>query len=97
MNLDLYGIEHITAAVTVAAHSGAGMLLTVNVNTAAAGATLTINDGGSTVLAVVDCGSVASKFFYVPYYRALSLVIAGGSPDVTVGYLRQPSYPDTED
>ena len=63
-------------------------LWTVNVNTAAAAAALTIYDGDSSgsVIAVVDATSAKSLCYGVVAKNGLYLSLAGGNADVTVGY-----------
>lgn len=70
------------------------VLWTVNVNTGAASAVLTVYDGPTvanpsttgSVVAMIDASSKSSQVFGVQVTNGLYLVMTGGNADVTVGY-----------
>lgn len=77
--------RHLTASATVT--DGKAVLMSVNVNSAVASSTITIKDGASFTVAIID-GSVCRSYGYgVSLPNGIQVVIAGGSPDVTIGYL----------
>ena len=67
------------------AESGGGVLHSVNVNTGASGATVTLQDGTSTgpVIAVIDASAVHT-FLYDAVLSAGLYAAVSGSPDVTI-------------
>lgn len=80
--------RHLTSGTTVIA-PGPGLLGTVNVNTAVNASTVTIYNNTSAVagdiVAIVDGGTVSSKGYFVYCEKGITVVIASGSPDVTIG------------
>lgn len=79
---------HLTATTTVPGTEST--LMTVNVNTAVPGSTVSIYNGSAAaanLLAVIDGGTIASKGYGVYVPNGINVVVAGGSPDVTIGYL----------
>lgn len=80
--------KHLTSGTTTLA-SGSAHLWTVNVNTAAASSTVTIYNNAAAsgeVVAVIDSASKGSHGYGIYCEGGLTVVIAGGTPDVTVGY-----------
>ena len=75
---------HLTAAGTTTI-SAAGMVHTVCVNTAAASSTVTIKDG-TTVIAIIDSSTKGCYTYDSQFLTSLVVVVAAGSPDVTVTY-----------
>lgn len=74
---------------SVAPTDGSAQLWTVNVNTGAASATLSIYDGTSasgTLIAVVDCENPGSYGYGVLCPNGIFAVLADGDADVTIGY-----------
>ena len=79
------------AGVYVLTPDVATTLWTLNINKSASGATVTVYNGqtsfgNSEIIATVDGGTVASKAYGVLANHGITVVIAGGAPDVTVGY-----------
>ena len=73
----------------IAAAGGMPALWTVNVNTAAASAVLTIYDGTSTTgskVATVDASQIASKGYGISCPNGIYINMSGGNADVTIGY-----------
>lgn len=68
----------------------AAMLYTVNINTAAGSSTVTIYNNTSAVsadiVAVIDSASKGSHAFGFLCEKGIFVAIAGGTPDVTIGY-----------
>lgn len=63
--------------------------MTVNVNTGAANATLTVHDGTSAsgvVVAIIDASTKSSHFYGFECKNGIFCVLAVGNADVTVGY-----------
>jgi hypothetical protein len=82
---------HVTASTPVA-ENGGGILHTVNINTGASGATVTLYDGTSDTgaeLAVISAAA-AGTFTYDALLKAGLYVALSGSPDVTVVLLPSP-------
>jgi hypothetical protein len=81
-------LTHLSAAGSTLIKSGAGALISINVNTASANATLTVYDNISAaapIMAVVDCsrGGVEGGFAGWPFTTGLFVVLVG-TPDVTL-------------
>lgn len=73
----------------VAPANGSSVLWTVNVNTGAVSAVLTIYDGTSasgTVVAVIDAASKGSWTYGVLCDDGIFAVLSGGNADVTIGH-----------
>ena len=82
---------HLSAAGNASA-GGTGshtFLVAVNVNTAAAASTVTIQDAAGTVtIAVIDSTAKGSYWFGgVRIPGGIKVTVAGGNPDVTVSYI----------
>lgn len=80
---------HITASGTTHVSPPLATLVSVNVNTAASGSTVTVynnTDASDDVVAVIDGGTVASKGYMVYCDKGITVAVTG-SPDVTVGYI----------
>lgn len=80
---------HLTTGTTVVAHAQT-FLGTVNINTAVNASTVTLYNGvaavAADIIAVIDGGTVSSKGYFVWCTKGLTVVIASGAPDVTIGY-----------
>jgi hypothetical protein len=69
--------------------AGSTTLWTINVNTGAPSATLSVYDGTSTsgvLLAVVDASTKSSHAYGIKSSNGLHVVLASGNADVTIGY-----------
>lgn len=77
--------KHLTTAATTTLKSSPGVVHTVCVNTAAATSTVTIEDN-SAVIAIVDSSSKGCMTYDAQFLTNLKVVIAGGTPDVTVDF-----------
>lgn len=81
--------RHLTSGTTVVA-PGATILGTVNVNTPVNASTVSIYNNISAVaadlVAIVDGTTVCSKGYFVYCEKGLTVVIASGAPDVTIGF-----------
>jgi hypothetical protein len=67
-------------------------LHTVNVNTAAASSTVTLYDNTSAAgpgIAVIDSSAKGSYLYDITLAKGLFVVIAGGTPDVTITFQEQ--------
>jgi len=77
-------------AATFAVRGGAGLLHAVTVNTKGAGSTVSVydaNNGTTNPIAVIDSANNAGTFFYdAAVLNGITVVIAGGTPDITVLY-----------
>lgn len=81
--------RHIAAQGTVPVTEGRAALMTVNVNTGATSAVLTIYNGtaiAANKVAVIDASTASSKGFGVQCEAGILAVLAGGDADVTIGY-----------
>jgi len=79
---------HLTTSGQTGTAGANTMLGTVNCNTAAASAVLTIYNGTSasgTVVAVIDCSRVGSHWYGVRLPAGLYYALSGGNADVTLG------------
>ncbi len=82
---------HLTASGQTKNTGGAGSaaeLWTVNVNTGASSAVVTIYDGpaaSNVVVAVIDCSVIRSLCYGVRCGNGVYAVASGGNADVTVG------------
>ena len=86
---------HITSAITTLVKTGAGYLGSININTMAASAVITVYDGidnTGTVIAIITNPSTlliegpANAFYGVGFQTGLTIVTTG-TQDITVSYL----------
>lgn len=86
----MYRSKHISSTGTgIVAQPGGAELGTVNINTGAASAVLTLYNGTSgsgTVVAVVDASTKSSHAFVVLCENGIYYDLAGGNADVTIGF-----------
>lgn len=69
--------------------SGPGMLGTVNVNTGATSAVLTIYDAESasgSPVAVIDASAPISRGYFIYCHNGIFVDLSGGNADVTIGH-----------
>lgn len=79
----------ITAIGNLAVATGVCTLWTVNINTGATSAVLTIYDntaGSGTKLATIDASSKSSHVYGVGAATGIYAVLSGGNADVTIGW-----------
>jgi hypothetical protein len=79
----------VVSADGVSATGNGNTLAVVNVNSAAAGAVLTLYDGvdnTGSVVAVIDCSALSSKVYLCHFKTAIYYVLAGGNADITISY-----------
>ncbi|MFM0428197.1 hypothetical protein PQQ75_04205 [Paraburkholderia aspalathi] len=85
----LYKYANLSAAGSTLLKTGIGSLGGVVVGTGAAGATITLYDGtntSGTLIAVLSAAAPVPLTFGVSFFTGLYVVVAGGSPNVTVSY-----------
>lgn len=73
----------------VAEAGGSAILWTVNVNTGAPSATVTVYDGedaNGNIVAIIDATTKSSHAYMRKCNAGIYVVLAGGNADVTVGY-----------
>lgn len=78
-----------SATTKVIARAGGTTIWTVNVNTGASGAILTIYNGTSAsgdLVATVDASAVVSLAYGVYCPEGIFIELAGGAADITIGY-----------
>jgi len=81
--------QHLAAVATTVVLTGEGVLGTVNVTTAVATSVISVYDGlttGSTLIAVIDGGTVGSYTFDVLCSTGITVAMTTAAADVTVGY-----------
>jgi hypothetical protein len=83
---------HISATGSGQVTGGTGShstLTSVAINTAGAGAVLTVYDGtdaGGNVVAVIDAGSAGTLWFDVDCHNGIFFALATTNADITIGY-----------
>lgn len=85
-----YRHKHISSTGTYVIAAGDAELSTVNINTGAGSATLTVYNsaaGSGDVVAVIDATTKSSHGFIVACPLGITAVLAGGNADVTIGSL----------
>lgn len=82
-----YTPTHLSATGTVFAAPGPGMLGTVNVNTGASSAVVTIYNNTSAagvVVATIDASAACTRVYACRLSKGITWVLSGGNADVTV-------------
>lgn len=77
------------STVTSGRVSGPGTLWTVNVNTGASSAVVTVYDSDAasgTPVAVIDASAPISRAYGVYCHNGIFVDVSGGNADVTIGY-----------